>query len=363
MNELVASDPRNEKYFKTWGRPKEEPTTPGGTQPGGTADGVAVQEFAKLNNKLVDLVQGRQNAPALEAGQATPIVALVRELKTFVPQQQAAPDSLAVVDKVLTIADKLRPPSPPAPAANPLADMQGLVGLARDLKEIFLPETAVEKTAAARSRLDSWQEFTVAMTGQLSPILNPLAAVLAQALNQKLNGAGAQSLVGTPHPPPLNPSQPAAAQQPGQQPPGRPQSDGPVMMMPFLQMIGPPMVNYVRLIAAPEGIDPAELGADFASWVHEGFGANPLYDQAILAARSMGVIGIIAAFRATPLWTDKGPYGALPSLAEVEPKLPEFFTAFLNWQPAAETSEDEGEEEEADTELPPRVATFSETGL
>ena len=250
LNEIVAGDPRNEKYFKTWGRPKE-PAAPGGIQPGGAADGVAVTEFAKLNNKLVDLVQGRQAAPALKAAQATPVVALVRELKTLIPQQQAQPDSLAVVDRVLSIADRLRPPAPPpAPAANPLADVQGLVSLARELKDIFIPETIVEKTTV-RSRLDGWQEFTVAMAPHLSPILGPLATVFAQIVGQKmLNGAQPQAFAVTP-PSPVNPPQPA-----GQQPPSGQQSDGPIMMMPFLQWVAVPI--FVKNSRPP--ISPCSVG-------------------------------------------------------------------------------------------------------
>jgi hypothetical protein len=352
LNELVAGDPRNEKFFRTWGRPKE-PAAPGGIPPGGAADGVAVQEFAKLNNKLVDLVQGRQSAPALEAAQATPVVALVRELKTLIPQQ-APPDSLAVVDRVLSIADKLRAPAPPpAPATNPLADVQGLVGLARELKEIFLPE-AVEKTTI-RSRLDGWQEFSVAMAPYVSPILSPLTAMFAQVLGQKMLGGSPppQAFVVTP-PSPINPPQPA-----GQQPPGGQQSDGPVMMMPFLQWVAAPMVSYARMMAPPpneEPVDPETAGADFASWVNEGFGANPNYDQAMVAARAMGPIGIMAAFRTTPLWTDKGPQSVMPSLAELEPKLPAFFNAFLNWTPEA------AEDFEEDDDEPGAVKTFSESG-
>lgn len=353
LNEIVAGDPRNEKYFKTWGRPKE-PAAPGGMiQPGGAADGVAVQEFAKLNNKLVDLVQGRQSAPALEAAQATPVVALVRELKTLIPQQ-APPDSLAVVDRVLSIADKLRPPAPPAaPATNPLADVHGLVGLARELKEIFLPE-AVEKTTI-RSRLDGWQEFTVALAPHVSPILSPLTAMFAQVLGQKMLGGSQQpQAVAVSPPSPVNPPQPA-----GQQPPGGQQSDGPVMMMPFLQMIAMPMLNYVRSIGPPENADPVELGHEFASWVFDGFSANPNYDEAIFAARVMGPSGIMGAFRSTPIWLDKGPQATLPSMAELEGKLPAFFNAFLNWTP--EEPGDEETETEDESEAPQvRVRTYSE---
>lgn len=179
-----------------------------------------------------------------------------------------------------------------------------------------------------RSRMNSWQELTVAIAPFATQILTPLSGMLAQVLIQRVTGGPGQAT----HLPALPATTPAT-------------------MMPFLQMIGPPMMNYARLIATPEHIDPAELGADFASWVHEGFGANPHYDNAIVAARGMGVIGIMAAFRGTPLWTDKGPQANLPSLAELEGKLPAFFEAFLNWQPSQA-----GEEDDTAAE----VTTFSE---
>lgn len=73
----------------------------------------------------------------------------------------------------------------------------------------------------------------------------------------------------------------------------------------------------------------------------------------------MGPIGIIAAFRSTPLWSDKGPQGNLPSLAELKPKLPAFFTAFLNWTPP---ELDDETEEQDDTGEPSVVSTYSEAG-
>jgi hypothetical protein len=351
LNELVASDPRNEKYFKTWGRPKE-PIAPSGIQSTSTVDGIAVQEIARLNNKLVDLVQGRQNAPALEAAQATPVVALVRELKGLFPQQPPA-DSLAIIDRVVSIADKLRPPPPPTtPAANPLGDIQGLVTLARDLKEIFQPEAAVEKTTV-RSRLESWQEFTVALAPHLSPFLGPVSTLFTQVLAQKmLNGTPpAMTGMAATAPSPAIPTPPL-----GQQPPDGQPSSGP-MMMPFLQMIANPMLNYAREMAPPDNFAPQHTGEDFRAWVHEGFGASPHYAEAIAAARLMGPAGLIAAFRNTPFWNDRGPSNLAPNLADLEQKLFGFFTAFLNWAPRPE---DEEEEEEEDDNEPLVMHTASE---
>ena len=114
-------------------------------------------------------------------------------------------------------------------------------------------------------------------------------------------------------------------------------------MMPFLQSIVFPMRTHIRYIAM-EQADPAEVGAEFANWVYNGFGGDPQYAQAVLISRNMGAIGIIAQLKQhTGIWTDKGEQGTLPSLAELESRLPAFFDAFLKWEPE---SEDEPEPED-----------------
>jgi hypothetical protein len=98
------------------------------------------------------------------------------------------------------------------------------------------------------------------------------------------------------------------------------------------------------------------VGEDFAAWVYEGYGANPLYAQAILAVRAMGPAGLIGAFRNTPFWNDRGPSNIAPSLADLEAKLLPFFTAFLNWTPQP----DDPDEQEQD-DGPIELHTASET--
>lgn len=130
--------------------------------------------------------------------------------------------------------------------------------------------------------------------------------------------------------------------------------------MPFLQMIAFPLVTHCRYMGPPENEDPTEVGKDFALWVFNGYGSDSRYGQAILAARAMGPTGIIAAFRGTPLWADKGPQNMLVSLAELEAKLPAFFAAFLGFDPNAIESDDEPVE--TDPARPVIVETFSEQG-
>lgn len=215
----------------------------------------------------------------------------------------------------------------------------GLKELVPTVKDLFpnLGETIAG--GGGHSRLSGWQEFTMGLAPHLAPFLQPFGSVLSQALFSKMTGAP-----GNPAPPGYPPSAPA----------GLPAAPGaPAMLMPFLQMIAHPMLNRARLIAANE--DPAELGKEFSGWVYDGFSANPNYEQAMVALRGMGSLGIMNGLRSTPFWQDKGPTGTFASLAELEPKLPPFFDAFLQWTP-----ESDDEPEETDPSRPVAFRPFSE---
>lgn len=373
--EVVQSDPRNKVYFDVWGPRSTKPEP-------ASADSAAVGELAKLAGKVLEQKTG---GPAQNNGLSEATTTLLLGMskgrdelaeKLASHQPSATPDPIAAVDRLADLIKKIQPdngkhvdpvtalreaveliravqPTAAAPA-DPIAQFKGVLEMLKQAKELVgVPENDGVVNSYVRSRLGSWQEFTVAIAPHLSQILGPFSTLFAHVLSQKmLNGAPPQAFGVNSPPSPLNPT---ATQPPGQQAGGQ-QSEGP-LMMPFLQMIAHPMMNYARLMA--QNIEPAELGGDFASWVHEGFAANPNYDQAIIAARAMGPLGIIAAFRSTPLWADKGPQENLPSLAELEPTLPAFFSAFLNWTPP-EADDEMGER--YDTEEPPVVSTYSEAG-
>jgi hypothetical protein len=208
----------------------------------------------------------------------------------------------------------------------------GIKDLMPSVKEVF---PAIGEAATGRSRLGSWQEFSVAMAPHISPILSPFAVAFSQLIMMKMQTAGQ----------PQNPGMVAHQQ-------ALPGPTGTPTMMPFLQMIAMPMVNKIRFAAPPDNIDPAELGKEFGAWVSEGFSSHPNYQQAMLAVQAMGPTGLIAALRPTPVWMDKGPQGIFPNLAEMEAKLPAFFDAFLKWTPEDADEEDDGEV--------PKVLTYSE---
>jgi hypothetical protein len=217
----------------------------------------------------------------------------------------------------------------------------GLKDLLPEVKGFF-PSMGEDGGGGGRSssRMNGWQEFVVGLTSNLNlgGVLAPFASVAAGALMNRFAG----------QPAPMPPH-------PGQPPPAGPLPSNPALpapaMMPFLQMIANPMLNYIRPLV--QGDDPTEAGEAFGSWVFDGFGANPQYAQAILAAKGMGAVGIVAALKQSPFWLDKGPTGMMPSLAELEPKLPAFFTAFLEYDPNADTGDED--EEEEDSQVPPNL--------
>jgi len=241
---------------------------------------------------------------------------------------------LALIEKLMDAKSK---PSENGNSINLVKEVvTGLKDLLPEVKGIFPAEEGV-----GRQR-PWWQEVALLVAPYAGQFISPLGQVLAAGLANKMMQ-------------PQNGQQPNPGQPPAQLPPAG--IAGP-SMMPFLQMIAVPMVAHIRFLAPPENADPAELGKEFALWVWNGYGSDSRYSQAIVAARAMGAGGILTAFRGTPLWNDKGPQNTLASLAELEPKLPAFFTAFLNFNPDEDGAGDEPEE--TDPARPVIVETFSE---
>ena len=308
--------------------------------------------------RVLSQIQQPQSSTADEFVKIAKVLDTVRP-----PQPAAAPDNTlqvfmqselasirAQVDKSrereITLMEKLIAASTKQPeAANGLGMVKELVGGLKELlpsvKDLF---PGLAESGGGRSRLGAWQELAVAIAPHAAQIISPFSQLLAQGLMMRMaNGAQVQ---------------PNPGQSP-QLPAGPAVNAGPATMMPFLQMIAMPMLNYVRPIGPPHNQDPEEWGENFGSWVFDGFGPHPTYKQAMAAAHAMGPIGIIAAFRSTPLWMDKGPQNNLPSLQELEPRLMPFFQAFLNWKPEEDTPDSEDELGETDPTAP-QVLNFDE---
>jgi hypothetical protein len=275
-------------------------------------------------------------------------------LNTFMTNQLAA--SRSETQELRAELREIRNKSNPAAGQNGgLSLVKELVGgikeLMPDIKEIV---PGFGQDGGGGRQRPWWQEAALLVAPHVGGVIQPFANLAASAIAAKMM----QPQPGMNGYQP-NPSQPQTGQTQPALPPGTP------TMMPFLQMIAFPMVNHVRDIGTRndegEELTAESMGKDFALWVFNGYGSDSRYGQAILAARAMGPTGIIAAFRSTPLWSDKGPQQNLVSLAELEPKLLGFFSAFLAFDPNEQESDDEPQQD--DPGRPVIVETFSEAGV
>lgn len=181
-----------------------------------------------------------------------------------------------------------------------------------------------------RSKMTGWMEMIQPAIPAFVDFFKPVGVALAQRMMTPppavngMNGAGAPPAVPGALAPPGNPSQPAAAGFP-----------------PILNWIAVPLLGYMRMDA-----DPRELGRDFASWVHDGYGNEERFTQGLAMARAAGSNSVIVAFKGSPWWVDKGVQHDQPSLAEMEPKFQVFVDSFLNWRPGDDT--EDGDEDVID---------------
>lgn len=287
--------------------------------------------------KVLDII--RPPAPPPAAPDNSLAVFMQAELRSIREQVEKSRErELALMEKLMDAKTK---PSESGGFGIVKELVGGLKELIPEVRSLF--PAAEDGGFVGRSRMNGWQDFAVQMAPHFAPALTPLFHGLAARflMPQPMNGMG--------HVPQPNPGQPP---HPQALPPG-PAAGAPPTMMPFLQSIAFPMQQYIRYMGPPESEDPTEAGKAFAEWIYNGYGANPSYGQAITAAKGMGPVGIIAAFRTTPMWMDKGPQNNLPCLAELEPQLTPFFTAFLNWDPEADD-----EPQETDP-AQPEVLTYS----
>lgn len=281
-------------------------------------------------------------------------------------------DPVDTVDKIIGVAQRLAPQPPPPQTENKTLESIVALMIAQSdrsqkqsdmLLQMLLtqfnnkPNPAPEKTSikevialvkdevlplveklkpgevidgiTRRSKMSGWQEMLQPAIPVVVDFLKPFAAGLATNLFARAGSPAAPPVFNgngaVPQPQPNGSQSPALPQPPQQQNSAMP---------PLLNMIAPALLNYMRVDE-----DPQELGEDFASWVHEGYQADPRFNSAIGMARAGGPQMIIAQFKGSPWWMDKGANHDQLSLAEMEGKFGMFVNAFLNWQPGAQVED------------------------
>jgi hypothetical protein len=329
-DEVVATDPRNERYFKAW------PVTP---QPGAAppADNAAVHELSKLATRVLaqrengTSTDGTQDALTTtlvkwaldqtskerDASDPTRIAALLKELKALIPQQQPG-DGLAMVDRVLSIVEKVNPARTKAEPQDPLDYVQKVLTLAEKLR----PQQTNPAAAAGDGGGLASVAAIIHEAGEL--FKNPLT-ILAQvwAASKVPAPQAAASIATAPQqPPPQSPMQAAQAR-----------------LMAFLMgNIRPMQKHFEDFLTGATREDGSKVdGSDFAYWVWEYHGEEPLKD-----ARMLGAGNILAGFKAFPFWS---------AIAQHEAKFTEFLDGVLKFEPPSEDEERAEDPEDAFTDL------------
>lgn len=323
--------------------------------------------------------------PPSEAGTLLEAVRVVGEIQSAAKPEKKEPEPNRVaetIDTIRAVKELIPPPTPPQTENTTLNSIVTLMISQQDraqkqndallqllVTQITKPQPAAEKTSikevialvkdevlplveklkpaemidgiTRRSKMNGWQEMLQPAIPVVVDFLKPFAAGLATNLFARAGQPAAPQVNGMAPTQPY--AQPYGAQSPAlsqASPTAQPQNGA---MPPFLNMIAPALLNYMRVEA-----DPGELGEDFASWVNEGFSADPRFKAAVAMARAAGPHVIIAQFKGSSWWMDKGTLNDQPSLAEMEGKFGIFTQAFLNWQPPAVVEEEDGSPEVID---------------
>ena len=236
---------------------------------------------------------------------------------------------------------KARTQEPPAPPRNQIKEIaESLKELAPTLKDL-LPG-AKEVVDNVRGGKTTFWDFAENVGPALFQTLGQVAVAFAPRPGFPAPGMGA--------PPPFSP--PAPLPPPQMNPPNAtprptpsPGLEGPApSAIPVEQQVGGffsqpavaiPFMNYFRDFVNGD----QERAQDFAAWVHDGMGAEPMR-----LARSMGTERLMQLFRGSPAW---------PQLAPQEAKLIAFVDGVLQWNPDQEPWQlhsvdrpDEGDEDE-----------------
>jgi hypothetical protein len=325
-DEVVQTDPRNERYFKAW------PIAPQAAAP--PADSAAVHELSKLATRVLE----RENASATEeapttltstlvkwaleqtskereGGDPSRIAALLKELKTLIPQQQPA-DGLAVIDRVLSIVEKLNSTRAKPDAQDPLEYVTKVLSLADRLRPPQNTPPVGDSDAGNLSAI-------AAIVHEAAELLKDPLRMATQVWAASRNKNSAQTApVKTPEPATTQSEHPTQSQaarpaEAAKSPPGRPSQD----LIALANSITPVMLKWLHS-DAPGG----ELGEGFAEWVADGWGV-----QDLKSIQEIGTTGILELYRNSPVWI---------VLAPMEAKFQEFVGAFVAWQPDDDSADD-----------------------
>ncbi len=212
-DEVVASDPQNERYFKVWGYSIDSaPQQPATSQ--NAAEGEAVKHLGQIAEKLIERGDKEQ-----ASRKESPVNETLISLWSQTAQQRDAlaeklqgrsSDQLTVVKEVLSLMREIQPPPSSAPttprAKSPAETVKELAELVTAVKQLAPPAELAGATGES-----FWNTFAQAFAPAVAPIIGQLGQlllvrVMAPGLGP-VSAPPSQSVATVPTAPPPTPSQ------------------------------------------------------------------------------------------------------------------------------------------------------------
>lgn len=302
-------DSRNKKWAALL-PPEAPPPTP---QQQAAADPLShFETYMKIEERVANRYELNQPPPAATTPTVDPLTLGLSIAEKFL-QMRADNPMIAIMTTQLDDARKrgdalmlqLIESSKAKPQENGISTVAATLKAIKEefgpLLKDLMPAAAEAVGVAHRSRMGSWQEWTLGALPYVKDLLSPL--ITSMVANQTPN----------PGPPQLTaPATPNGAPAPGQPPRDLTQ---------FMGAITPALMNWLK-----DGM----TGAQFAEWVYDGYGPEWNGINWLAAKQTIGAANLIGLYQRSPYWAQ---------IAPQEAQFRAFVDAFIAWQPAPETED------------------------
>jgi len=342
-DEVVVSDPRNEKYFAVFAPKATEATASrastdgrspraGGSEVTDAAVRLAIAQ-SEGRDKLAEQLAARAATPVTPPNPLADLKTLAEVIKSLQPPAASGdkPDLVAILRDELKevrsqlaedraeqrrLQQELFDAKTAAPAAiDPIDEVTKALGAVSRIRQIM----PGNEDLGSVTEPNGWLTFLSGPVGAtlVNQVAAPLTSVLVQWFVQRMSGrplppepAAAVATGQTPRPAPQQP-----LMQPGQAPQFPPNLIG------IVNSLSPMMLRWMQTDSPGD-----ELGGDLAQFAWESYGVEDL-----TALQQLGVDRIVDLYRGTPVWT---------ILAPMETKFRRLVEGFVNWVPPQEQLED-----------------------
>ncbi len=321
------NDPRNERWAALL--PKEEPPQPP-TPLGAVSD--AFKTFTEIQKDIREQMTPAPGPPTLPGPPPTdPVEAglrianLMMTLKADNPMNEFYRDEMKALREELAEERRETRRLLSEKKTGPGEEKFGIKAAIAEVKDLLpglkelLPQVGEAARATRSNWIDVFRDIAPPAIDYVGKIAVALISRMPQAPAAPMNGAQPHAAL------------PAPQQQAGQQ---AQQQQPPPNVPKFVQFLSQPLAfdSFRRYF---EGFkkDDGQTGADFAQWVFDGGGAEPLKD-----ARALGSANIMALLKQSPAWI---------MFQADEQKLSEFIDQTLAWT-APEPEPDDGDDDDED---------------